>query len=151
MKQEKEEEKEPIESFTRITQENKPYRNLIMNVKFNVDTEEKLKEMFSETIKYLDCHKTNEKFCEIRKFIMKFNITDNNNSFIYTTKPQTLRIKKIGKNILGMSIEFIRRSNCFPFLKEWTEINIIFDVNISFVMAVDYSCGKIMVISNSVD
>jgi len=110
---EEKEEKEPIESFTRITQENKPYRNLIMNVKFNVDTEEKLKEMFAETIKYLDSHKTNEDFCEIRKFIMKLNITDNNNSFIYTTKPQTLRIKKIGKKHFGNEYRVYKKVELF--------------------------------------
>jgi len=87
-----EEEKEPIESFTIISQLKKINRPLVTNVKFRPDIKKKLKEMFSDALIYLDSATYNQEKYQILKKMLDLNFNDINNSFIYFKNPYALMI-----------------------------------------------------------
>ena len=89
---EEEEEKEPIESFTIISQLKKINRPLVTNVKFRPDIKKKLKEMFSDALIYLDSATYNQEKYQILKKMLDLNFNDINNSFIYFKNPYALMI-----------------------------------------------------------
>jgi len=147
----KEEEKEPIESYTIVFPEDESHYDIVNNVKLRPDIEKNIKKMFAESITYLETVDVLYKeYFKIIKDLMKFDISDGNNCFEFSKRYyyHLLRMSRHNELKNEMNIYFSAcedREDWPNPCKDWNEIKINFWINGNCIFDVRCSNGKIKI------
>ena len=142
----KEEEKEPIESYTIVFPEDESHYDIVNNVKLRPDIEKNIKKMFAESITYLETVDVLYKeYFKIIKDLMKFDISDGNNCFEFSKRYyyHLLRMSRHNELKNEMNIYFDKCEDWAKPCRDWNEIKISFWINSVNIFNVGCSNGKI--------